>query len=96
MGYSGAGGKLIDEKKNRSKNSHDTVPLRSISLKLPPLNNSCTKGGFRIGASRKVGAVLYRITHLHVVAANKSKARELALTGFLPSLAVEGGRGRSA
>jgi hypothetical protein len=28
MGYSGAGGKLIDEKKTRSEKSRDTVPLR--------------------------------------------------------------------
>jgi hypothetical protein len=27
MGYSGAGGKLIHEKKTRSKKSRDTVPL---------------------------------------------------------------------
>jgi hypothetical protein len=32
MQYSGAGGKLIHQKKNRSKKSRDTVPLRLIFI----------------------------------------------------------------
>jgi hypothetical protein len=33
MGYSGAGGKLIDEKKQKQK-SPDTVPLKPFSTKM--------------------------------------------------------------
>ncbi len=41
MGYPGAGGKLVHEKKTRSKKSRDTVPLRAFAYILPKVNNLC-------------------------------------------------------
>ncbi len=42
MGYSGAGGKLIDEK-NQQQKSRDTVPLNSVEQQICGLDGSLFK-----------------------------------------------------